>query len=101
MVEEVRERRGNAVVILGRDDDDAIGSADRPGQPFEDLGGLAFGVLLVHPVDQRQVQLHRVDQRDGVASGLERPDEVAGEADPSAVAADRAEDDEKVERHGG
>ena len=100
MVEQVRERRRDAVIVLARDDDEGVGRADRGRQAFEDLGGLARLVLLVHPVEQREPVLERVDEGHAMAAPPALIDDEPGRPDPLAVATDRTVEDDDVQWHG-
>ena len=42
------------MVVFARDDDETIGRLDQARQSFQHLRRLAWLVLLVHPVEQRQ-----------------------------------------------
>src|SRR5437588_12165786 len=99
MIEQVLHPRLNAVIVFARDDDEAIGAAIERRELFEVLRRLPFRMLLVHAVEERQLQLHRIDKRWRVAALFERShDEIRG-ANTHAVAPHGAEEDRKVQTH--
>src|SRR5208337_2130456 len=97
VIQQIGERRGNAVVVLSADDDERIGRTDPCGQPFEDLRRLALLVFLVHFLQQGELVLQRVDQRRLVPARLAGLDEKSRRLDALAVRADGAVDDEEIE----
>ena len=99
MVERVRQRRRNGVVVLGRDDHEGIGAPVERREPLKRLRRLALRMLLVHAVEEREVQLHRVDERRLVPAFREPPDDVAGRPDALPVGPDAAEDHGNAEGH--
>jgi hypothetical protein len=50
MIEEIFQRRRDAVIILATDDEEPVGAALQLGLPFERFWSLALGMLFVHPV---------------------------------------------------
>jgi hypothetical protein len=54
MVEEIRKRRRNRVVVFRRDDYLRVCLPDNPGQPLQHGGSLPGSVLLVNAVQQRK-----------------------------------------------
>src|SRR5271157_458544 len=100
VIQQIGERRGDAVVVLSADDDERIGRTDPRGQPFEDLGRLALLVFLVHFLQQGELILQRVDQRRLVPAGHASLDEKSRRLDALAVRADGPVDDEEIECFG-
>jgi hypothetical protein len=99
VVEEVRERGRDRVVVLARHDDDGVRPDDERGEPLERLGRLALRVLLVHLVEEREPVLERVDEGHVVAARAALVHDEARGADTLAGGADRTVDDENPERH--
>ena len=98
MVEQVLQRRWDAVIIFAADHQEAVGAAIERRESLQHLRRFAGRIFLVHPVEQRKLQLERVDQHRLVAAGGERVgDEVRG-ANAHAVPADRAKQDGDGER---
>src|SRR3954451_3246772 len=95
----VLQARLDAVIVLARHDHEAVDLAVEGGQPLHDGRGLALRVLLVHPVEQRQLALERVDQRRLVAALAQLLQDEAGGADARPVAPHRAEEDREPQRH--
>ena len=64
VIEQVRQRWWNAMVVLAADDHNAIGRADDVGQFRQRTGSRACRVLLVHLVQQRQPVFERIHEAD-------------------------------------
>ena len=93
MVEQVLERRRDAVIIFAADDQETVGTTIECREPFQGLGRLARRILLVHPIKQRKLQLKRVDQQRLVPARFKRVGDQMRGADAHSVAADRAQED--------
>src|SRR5688572_15638588 len=99
MIEQVRERGRNAVVVLARYDDERVGGAVERGEPLERFRRAAFRILLVHSVEQRKLDLDWIDQRHSVSARFETsPHEPSG-TNPLPVASNRPVNDNEVQRH--
>jgi 2,4-dienoyl-CoA reductase-like NADH-dependent reductase (Old Yellow Enzyme family) len=99
VIEEVRERWGDGVVVLARDDDDAVGRNNQVGDPLERLRCFTRGILLVHLVEEGQAVLERIDEGHVVpARAALVHDETRG-ADSLPTGANGAVEDDEPKRH--
>ena len=99
VVQQVGESGRDAVVVLGAHHDERVGRAVQSRELLERFGGLPLFMLFVHAIQQRQAQLERVDERDLVATPLERPLDIARGFDTLTVRPHRPEDDHELQSH--
>src|SRR5262249_55782073 len=100
MIEQVLQRRRNAVIVFPADNDKAIRGAIGFGQRFQDRRRLALFVLLEHAVEERQPFFERVDKRGCMTTPGELIDDKAGGLDALPRLTDRSVEDNEIERHG-
>jgi hypothetical protein len=83
VVESVGQSRRYAVVVLGRNYHKGVCTPKESCQTLQDLRGFAFQVFLVHPIEQRKLQLDRIDKRRFISPKLKMPgDETCGPVAP-------------------
>ena len=78
MVGEVLEPRLHPPIIFASHEQESVRCLDLGGERFHRLGCLTLGIFLVHPVEHRKVDRHRIDQF-GIAAARVQP---AGRVSP-------------------
>jgi hypothetical protein len=99
MIEQVLQRRWDAVVVLAADDHEAVGRANDIRQLRQRIGSRACRVLLVHPVQERQPVFERIDEADLMSAGGELRVQESRVLDPLPLAADRSIEHRKMQAH--
>ena len=89
------------MVVLRRHDHEGVRPAEQAGEALERLRRLALRVFLVHAVEERQLQLERVDERRLVPELAELAHDEARGADPLPVGPDGAQDHGHEQGHRG
>jgi len=85
MIEQIAERRRNAVIVFTAHDDEGVGGSIQGREALQRRRRLPFRILLEHPIEQRQLKGHGIDERHLVAPCGERSlDEPRG-FDPLAI----------------
>ena len=101
VIEQVAQRRRDAVVVLAADDDERVGGSVQRRQVLERLRRLALRVLLVHPIEQRQLQRHWIDNGDLMAALGRGPLDEARGLDALTIRADRADQNRDLQAYCG
>src|SRR4029079_8209938 len=81
----------NSVVIFTADDEKPVDSTIKTRQLFQPSRSPDLGMLLVHPIQQRQLQLERIHKVNLVPAPLKLPGHEPGRSRPHTVATDGAQ----------
>ena len=101
MVEQILQRRWNAVIVLAADDGEGVRSSIDLRQLLQNTRGGAGLVFLVHAVKEWQVVFRGIDDADRVAAPPKRGFEEVDEPDTGARFAHGSIENCDVQRHGG
>jgi hypothetical protein len=61
VIKSVRPDRRDAVVVLSRHDHKSIRPSEEVRETLKGLWRIALGILLAHAIQQRKVELNRID----------------------------------------
>jgi hypothetical protein len=90
VIEQVRKTGLDAVVVFACHDDDGVRLFDGLCHALEWLGRLSSWKLLVHAIEQWDLELERVEERDVMAALAQALNDVARGPDALTLRANRA-----------
>ena len=99
VIQNVLQRRRDAVIVLAADDQKAIGRANDGRQLRQRVRRRTFRKLLEHLIEQRQSVFERIDEAHIMSARLKLSIEKARVLDPLALAAHRSVENREMQTH--
>jgi hypothetical protein len=93
MVEQVLQGRRNAVIIFAADDQKPVGAAVQLRELLKLVWRLPSWMLLVHPIEERELQFERIDEVHLVPTAFEFLDDQPRCPVAHSITPDGAEQD--------